>query len=162
MDQRIATMRLDSGRKAPVLFWTFTVAGLALFASVTIPPGARRSSALRRDLDRAMAIHAGYQYKHTVLKQWERGLKTDPFFNEALLRAKMRYRKPGEIEVQVATRQASIIPAAMPRIPDFIPSPPLAASFRAQLMSWSILVMSALLLAAAFLFFDGPAHGRRA
>ena len=162
MEQTIAIRRPAPGRNAPVLFWTFATAGLVLFAIVTIPPGARRSSATSRDLIRATAIHAAHQYKHTVLEQCERGLMTDPFFNEAVLRAKMKYRKPGEIEVSVTPRQASIVPAAAPRIPDFIPSPPLVESFRAQLMSCSILVMSALLLAVAFLFFDGPAKSRRA
>ena len=139
-----------------MFFWALAGMGLLLFAIVTIPPGARRSRALKRDLDRANAITAALQDRENRYQQHERALKTDPFYNEAVMRSKMHYRKPGEMEVAAGSGTTSVATIEGPRIPDFVPTPPAATSFSAQVTNWALLVMSALLLAVAFLFFDRP------
>ncbi|MCD6404520.1 MAG: hypothetical protein J7M19_01690 [Planctomycetes bacterium] len=144
--------RKDSDR----LFWVFAVAGLLLFAIVTIPPGARRASALKGDLQRARAIHARVKSREAAFLQCERALKSDPFFNEAVLRAKMKYTKPGEEVVGPAVRMSSVIPVALPAIAQFRPSRPSSPDTRQQVASWAMLLASALSLAAAFLLFDRP------
>ncbi len=139
------------------LFWTFATIGLLFFAFVTIPPGARRSRALSADLERARSLRDGLAVKRDALLQCERALKSDAFFNEAMLRDKMKYRKSGEVEVRTAGDPAPLFAFAGIRVPDFVPSPPAAKSLRAHIADWSLLIASALLVATAFLFFDRPA-----
>ena len=161
MEQRLGPAPGESRRKNyTATFWTLAAAGLVLFAMVTTPPGARRSRALRADSERAASIRAGLEYKYDAFQQSERALKTDPFFNEAIMRAKMKYRKPGETEVKTGVSHASFMSMGVPAIPAFIPSRPKAPSHRQRIVSWALLVTSALLLAVAFLFFDRPALDR--
>ena len=133
------------------------MAGLVLFAMVTIPPGARRGRALAADFMRAGAVRSGLEYKRDALLGYERALKTDPFFNEAVLRSKLRYRRPGEVELRTSGEPPSVTAAAGLRVPDFVPSRLPAASGRDQMSNWALLLTSALLLATAFLLFDSPA-----
>ena len=155
MEKAVARDDSRSGSYAGT-FWTLAAAGLVLFAMVTIPPGARYSRALRADLDRARRIHAALEYKEDAFRQFERALKTDPFFNEAVMRAKMKYRKPGEVDVPTGRASAAFVPAGIPAIADFVPSRPQPPSLRQRITSWAFLVTAALLLAMAFLFFDRP------
>ncbi len=154
--EKAVARSVRQGKIYSVIFWTLAAVGLLLFAFVTIPPGARRSRALRADLDRARAIHAGLEYTRDAYEQCERALMTDPFFIEAVMRAKMRYRKPGEIEIVTGAASTSFVPVSVPDVPDFVPSPPPARTSRKRVAGWALLVASALLLAAAFLFFDRP------
>jgi hypothetical protein len=138
-------------------FWVLAAAGLVLFAVVTVPPGASRNRALARDLQRASAIHAGLSYKQRAYTQYERALKTDPFFCEAVLRARMKYTRPGENVIPMAAQGDAFTPVDVPKVPDFVPSRPSPPPLRAQIANWAVLLTSALLLAAAFIFFDRPA-----
>jgi len=147
-------------RNFTVTFWVLAAGGMVLFAMVTIPPGARRSRALRADLERARAVCGALRQKREAYLQCERALKTDPFFNEAVMRAKMKYRKPGEVEIKTGAARASFVPVRIADIPEFSPAPPPAAGPRERVVSWALLVACALLLAIAFLFFDRPALDR--
>ncbi|MHC4711754.1 MAG: hypothetical protein ACYTAN_00605 [Planctomycetota bacterium] len=156
MEERVVPIAGDQKRLGR-LFWTFATIGLLFFAFVTIPPGARRCRALGADLDRAQSLRDGLILKRDALLQCERALKSDPFFNEAMLRDKMKYRKSGEVEVRTAAEPAPLFAVAGLRVPDFMPSPPTAKTLRAHIADWSLLFSSALLVATAFLFFDKPA-----
>lgn len=145
-------------------FWALAAAGLVLFAIVTIPPGMRRNRALGKDLRRANAIHGGLLYKQRAFSQCERALKTDPFFCEAVLRAKMKYTRPGESVMHTGAHTRSLTPVDVPRVPDFVPSRTARVGLRAQIANWALLLTSALLLTGAFVFFDrsgGAPVGRR-
>ncbi len=144
--------RKDSDR----MFWVLAVAGLLLFAIVTIPPGARYARTLKGDLQRARAIEAKAKSCQAAFLQCERALKGDPFFNEAVLRAKMKYTKPGEEVVGPPVRMSSVIPVALPATTEFRPSRTSLPNTRQQVAAWAMLLASALSLAAAFLFFDQP------
>lgn len=141
------------------MFWALAAVGLLLFGIVTIPPGARRSRALSVELRRATAVHTRLQSKEKAFVQYERALKTDPFLNEAALRGKMKYRKPGEKVIQ--TGAAVFAPVLTREVGEYIPSRPAMPSLRRQIANWALLLASALLIAAAFIFFDGPSFSPR-
>jgi len=146
-----------SHRRLQKAFWLPAVAGLLLFALVTIPPGARRSRALGRDLQRAERIGTSLAHKRQILSEYERALKTDPFFNEAVLREKMKYRKPGEGVIEM-NRDDGIFSASLGEVPPFRPSARPPRSLRRHVLNWSLLLASGLLVGAAFLYFDVPAR----
>jgi len=150
----IASNRKDVDR----MFWVLLVAGLLLFALVSIPPGARRSNALRQDAERARQIVAQLDEVNETLSHRERALQTDPFFNEVVLRAKMKYARPGEKEIQTTIAGGTVALVDTPAVGSFIPSPTPAAGIAAQVTNWALLVASGLLVATAFILFDQPSR----
>jgi len=140
------------------MFWLLLVAGLLLFALVTIPPGARRAGALRQDLARAQAVAVQLEKVNETLGRRERALESDPFYNELVLRSKMKYTKPGEKEIQTTPPGKTVAlvdtPPIRPYLPSSIPDPGVAE----RITNWALLATSALLVAAAFIFFDQPAR----
>ncbi len=159
MEKRVVPLAGDR-KTLSVLFWLFAAAGLLVFAVVTIPPGIGRSTVLEDNLLRARALRDGLALKEQALFQYERSLKSDPFFNEAMLRGKMKYRRSGETEVRTEGEAAPLFAVATMQVPDFAPVGHRSSTLEADVANWALLVASALLLASAFLFFDRPALPR--
>jgi hypothetical protein len=144
------------------MFWLFLVAGLLLFSIVTIPPGARRARALRSDVDQAQRIVGQLEQVNETLTLRERALQSDPFYNELVLRSRMKYTKPGEKEVQTTVPGSRIALADTPQVDNFTPSPAAEPGLAAQVTNWALLAASAMMVAAAFILFDRPATPQRA
>lgn len=154
--EKVAALEMSRQGELDRMFWALLTVGLLLFAMVTIPPGARHARALRQDLMRARAAMNELQGVRQVLSQRERALQSDPFYNEAVLRAKMKHTKPGEKEVNMAQpgRWPGLIetPETKPYAPTGNRATPIARS----VTSWALLSASFLLMASAFIFFDRP------
>ena len=140
-----------------VTFWILLAAGLALFLLVTVTPGARHSWALRGDLARATAVKGRLDATVNMLEARERALAGDPFYNEAVLREKMKYTRPGEKEVQMP-RKASLV--TVPGTKDFVPPKREEPCIAANVTSWTLLAAAGVLVLAAFIFFDRPGGSR--
>lgn len=156
MEKAVAPRMADC-RAADRMFWVLLTAGLTLFALVTIVPGARQSRALRADVARAKAVTRQLEEANRTLEAREAALAGDPFYNEALLRDKMKYTKPGEKEIEMAPTRDRHFFTETPATATFVPSRMDTAGFGDRVASMSLLAASALLIAAAFVFFDKPA-----
>jgi len=152
----IASRRKDVDR----MFWFLLAAGLLLFALVTIPPGARHARALRQDTERARRIVAQLERTNETLVQRERALQSDAFFNELVMRTKMKYTRPGEQEIQTTVPGRTVGLVDAPIVEDFIPTQAPAPGPAAQVTNWALLAASAILVASAFILFDRPSSGR--
>jgi cell division protein FtsB len=140
------------------MFWVLLAAGLLLFAIVTLPPGAARASAMGRDVENTRRIVAQLEQANDVLSQRERALQSDPFYEEMVLRSKMKYTRPGEKEIQTTLPGRTIAMVEAPAVDVFVPSPAPAAGLAAQVINWALLAASTIMVAAAFILFDQPSR----
>ncbi len=155
MEETVTSVN-DRRKDVDRMFWILLVAGLLLFGMVTIPPGARKARALRQDLEKAQAVCAQLEKLNETLSQRERALQSDPFYNEVVLRSKMKYTKPGEKEIQTTPPGQSVALVDTPPIKPYTPSRLPESELTERITSWALLVTSAVLVAAAFIFFDQP------
>jgi hypothetical protein len=156
MEKAVADTPLDS-RAADKMFWVLLTAGLLLFAIVTIPPGARETGHLKANLLRAQEANRQLAVTEQILRDREKALVSDPWYNEAVLREKMKYARPGEKQVDVPSTQDRSLLVGIPKPQEYVPDRTRPAGAISRVMSWSLLAASALLVATAFIFFDRPA-----
>jgi len=154
--EKAVTSKAADTRTRDKLFWGLLAAGLLLFAVVTIPPGAREAAFARENLVRVQTVSQELATTEGILRDRERSLQTDPFANEAVLRSRMKYTKPGEREVPVEQTQDRRLLVESPKPATYVPLPMQPAGVAGRVTNWALLAASALLVAGAFIFFDRP------